>query len=178
MIKILLTAVVAFISITSQGQVKDERTNKGRIIDSVETARIVDSLVKLGITDKDLEEMYNIESKKKHPDQEKLYKLNSLKLSYLLTVGLAQIDRDNTDKTRIARTFHFDAEATNFERFRTSPCYDKLGFNPLGDLKELEREYVECEKQHYIDTSYTVLKYLGMTCLIVAIVYFGIRKSK
>ena len=96
----------------------------------------------------------------------------------LQSEGLDSIVNQNTDKTRIARTFNFDPEATNFERFRTSPCYDKLGFNPLGDLKELEREYVECEKQHYMDTSYTVLKYLGMTCLIGAIVYFGIRKSK
>ena len=48
--------------------------------------------------------------------------------------------RKYIDPNHAARVFSFDAVASNFERYKSSPCYNTLGFSPLGDLKELERE--------------------------------------
>ena len=46
--------------------------------------------------------------------------------------------------------YEFGSKATNFERFKNSPCYNKLGFNPIQaktDSIGLEMEYQACEKE-------------------------------
>ena len=48
------------------------------------------------------------------------------------------------------KSYEFDPNPINFERFKNSPCYNKLGFNPIQaktDSIGLEMEYQACEKE-------------------------------
>lgn len=72
----------------------------------------------------------------------------------------------------------FDVEATNFERFKNSPCFEELGFNPMGDLASLEQAYIECENVKNTNRNLSVLYILGFILLLSAIIFFSLPKEK
>ena len=72
----------------------------------------------------------------------------------------------------------FDAKATNYERFKNSPCFDELGFNPMGDLASLEQAYIECENVKNTNRNLSVLYILGFILLLSAIIFFSLPKEK
>ncbi len=82
------------------------------------------------------------------------------------------------DPNQAARTFSFDPKATNFDRYKSSPCYNTLGFSPLGDLKEQENRYLKCEEVYYKKRNKNIVLYLGLFLILAFIVYVGIRKTK
>ena len=72
----------------------------------------------------------------------------------------------------------FDTELTNFDRFENSPCYGEIGFSPTWDMDGLEQRYSECEKKHNINTTKKVLFGLAFILIIVAVIYFSLRKKR
>jgi hypothetical protein len=92
--------------------------------------------------------------------------------------GAMASTRKYIDPNQAARVISFDAKATNFDRYRSSPCYNTLGFSPLGDLKEQENRYLKCEEVYYKKRNKNIVLYLGMFLILASIVYIGIRKRK
>ena len=72
----------------------------------------------------------------------------------------------------------FDVEATNFERFKNSPCFDELGFNPMGDLASLEQAYQDCEKVKYTSRNLKALYILAFIAFLSVILFFSLPKNK
>jgi hypothetical protein len=62
---------------------------------------------------------------------------------------------------------YFSPEATNFERFRNSPCYPELGFDASRDLKLLEQQYDECESRKRRKATKSILKTSGFTVIVI-----------
>lgn len=86
--------------------------------------------------------------------------------------------RSNQDNNEYAKIQSFDAEATNFERFENSPCYDKIGFNPTWDTSELEQQYKECENEYYFKKTMNIV-YITLFIVIVGVViFFSLSKEK
>ena len=92
--------------------------------------------------------------------------------------GAMAATKKYVDPNQAARVITFDAEATNFDRYQNSPCYNTLGFSPLGDLKEQENRYLKCEEVYYRKRNKNIVLYVGMFLILASIVYFGIRKRK
>jgi hypothetical protein len=92
--------------------------------------------------------------------------------------GAMASTRKYIDPNQAARVISFDAKTTNFDRYRSSPCYNTLGFSPLGDLKEQENRYLKCEEVYYKKRNKNIVLYLGMFLILASIVYIGIRKRK
>lgn len=64
--------------------------------------------------------------------------------------------------------YEFGARETNVDRYKNSPCFNKLGFNPneaKTDSIRLEAEYKACEKEYRMNK----LKKLGYAfiCIII-----------
>ena len=75
--------------------------------------------------------------------------------------------------------YEFDPKATNFERFKNSPCYDKLGFDPIeamSDSISLEREYQTCEKEYKMQ-ELKKIGYFILTAIIMFLIVFLIYKK-
>lgn len=92
--------------------------------------------------------------------------------------GLMASTRKYVDPAQAARVISFDSKATNFDRYKSSPCYNTLGFSPLGDLKEQENRYLKCEEVYYKKRNKSIVLYVGMFLILASVVYVGIRKTK
>ena len=92
--------------------------------------------------------------------------------------GAMEAAKSYIDPNQAARVISFDSKATNFDRYKNSPCYNTLGFSPLGDLKEQENRYLKCEEVYYRKRNKNIVLYVGMFLILASIVYFGIRKRK
>lgn len=73
--------------------------------------------------------------------------------------------------------YEFDSKATNFERFKNSPCYSKLGFDPIKAMNDsvgLEKEYQVCEKEHRIkrNTKIFIYFFTAFVLFIITMVLF------
>lgn len=89
-----------------------------------------------------------------------------------------RIAAQNQDFNTYSKVQSFDAKATNYERFKNSPCFDELGFNPMGDLASLEQAYRECEKVKNTNRNLSVLYILAFIVLLSAIIFFSLPKNK
>lgn len=87
-------------------------------------------------------------------------------------------DSNAYDPNAYGKIQSFDANATNYERFKNSPCFDELGFNPMGDLASLEQAYIECENVKNTNRNLSVLYILGFIVLLSAIIFFSLPKEK
>jgi hypothetical protein len=79
----------------------------------------------------------------------------------------------------------FDAKATHFDRFRKSPCFDKIGFNPMQlqtpeAVQKLEEIYSDCEFQHSFSKFIKGTFFVIFILVLLSIVYLeiGIKKTK
>lgn len=81
-------------------------------------------------------------------------------------------------KDRYAQVYSFDTKSTNFERYKSSPCYDEIGFSPIWDMDVLEQRYCACEKELNLDILMKVLFCLAFVSIIVAVIYFSLRKKR
>ncbi len=163
-------------TISLWGQTPKANKQAGRKIDSVESRRLLDSLIREGITDKDLNEMYKKEQSKKNPNLNRLYKLHLLETIYFANIGIRQLIENSRNPFQAARVVEFDAKATNYERYRTSPCFNTLGFSPFMDSVKQASNYSECEKAYYAKYRNKILLY-GLIILAIAIIVFvGTRK--
>lgn len=89
-----------------------------------------------------------------------------------------RIAAQNQDFNTYSKVQSFDANETNYERFKNSPCFDELGFNPMGDLASLEQAYIECENVKNTNRNLSVLYILGFILLLSAIIFFSLPKEK
>jgi hypothetical protein len=95
--------------------------------------------------------------------------------SYADNIGKKFVDARNP--ALAYGNFEFDPLATNFERFKNSPCYSKLGFDPIQALKDsigLEKEYQACEKEYRIkkNTKMFIYFFTAFMLLIITMVLF------
>jgi hypothetical protein len=84
--------------------------------------------------------------------------------------------QSNQDESEYAKVYSYDAEATNFDRFQYSPCYDEIGFNPTWDLTSLEKRYSECENEKNFKTTMNVMYILAFAAVIIGVFYFSNKK--
>ena len=87
-------------------------------------------------------------------------------------------DSNAYDPNAYGKIQSWDPSATNFKRFKNSPCFDELGFNPMGDLASLEQAYRECEKVKNSNRNLSVLYILAFVVLLSAIIFFSLPKEK
>jgi len=80
------------------------------------------------------------------------------------------------DNSQYAQVYSYDAEATNFDRFHNSPCYDEIGFNPTSDLTSLEKSYCDCESKKNLKIAMNVL-FIFVFAVIIGIVFYLSRKK-
>lgn len=177
MYRILFIALILLEAIGLRGQTLEVNKQKGRKIDSLESKRLFDSLIREGINDVDLQEMYKKEQSKKQPNLNKLYKLQILKTIYFSNKGIIEILEKSRNSIQAARVVEFDAKATNYDRYRTSPCFNTLGFNPLMDSAQRASIYAECEKAYYAKFKNKILVYVLIFLVIAFIVFVGTAKK-
>ena len=84
--------------------------------------------------------------------------------------------KPKTTQANTAKVYSFDPEATNFDRFENSPCYDEIGFNPTWDLTSLEKRYCDCENEKNLKTAMNVLYILAFAAVIIGVFYFSRKK--
>lgn len=99
--------------------------------------------------------------------------------------GIESLERqmrlNNTNEQMTSYTFN--TEVTNYERFKNSPCFDKIGFNPLylktpEDVKALEEIYKNCEYQYTLSKIWKGSFFGVFVLVLVATIYFGIGPFK
>ena len=84
----------------------------------------------------------------------------------------------NVDNNEYSKIESFDAEGLNFDRFKNSSCYDKIGFNPSWDMDGLENEYQNCESEHSFQILKIVIYVIVFLAIIGVIIYFSVPKKK
>lgn len=94
-----------------------------------------------------------------------------------------QRSMEREDKNAQMTPYTFDTKATNYERFRNSPCFDKIGFNPLNlktpeDVKALEEIYNDCEYHYTLSKIWKGTFFGAFILVLLATIYFGIGKDK
>ena len=80
-------------------------------------------------------------------------------------------------------TYAFDSKSTNYERFKNSPCFDKIGFSPLSlktpeNVKALEEIYEACEHRNTVSKFWKGTFFGAFVLVLLATIYFGIGKDK
>jgi hypothetical protein len=85
---------------------------------------------------------------------------------------------NNVDNNEYSKIESFDAENLNFERFKNSSCYDKIGFNPSWDMDGLENEYQNCESEHSFQILKIVIYVIIFLAIIGVIIYFSVPKNQ
>jgi hypothetical protein len=109
-------------------------------------------------------------------DLQRDYEMDIQQTKQFATFGIPQMAEDSRNPFQAARVVEFDAKATNFERYRTSPCFNTLGFSPFMDSAKQASKYVECEKVYYAKFRNKILVYGLIILAITAIVFVGTRK--
>jgi hypothetical protein len=74
-------------------------------------------------------------------------------------------------------SYKFDTEKYNFKRFQESPCWKKLGFNPMEEIKYQEEMYKKCEQEHKKKRIFKYSAISGLSLLMIAFVIWGVNKS-
>jgi cell division protein FtsL len=94
--------------------------------------------------------------------------------------GLKWLEKDmqlNTKNDQV-KSYTYDAKATNFERFKNSPCYDKIGFDPTSDMTSLEQQYSECENKQITKIILKSIYILIFFILLGVVFFFSLSKEK
>jgi hypothetical protein len=91
---------------------------------------------------------------------------------------LDQYFQENQNKNTYAQFETFDPEALNYDRFKNSPCFDKIGFNPTWDMSSLENEYSDCEQEHYFNLIFKVIIGLIFLIVLIVVVFFSLPQEK
>ncbi len=102
-------------------------------------------------------------------------RLKARNKSYAANIGKKFVDARNPALAH--GNFEFDQYVTNVDRFKNSPCYDKLGFNPVKALKDsigLEQEYQACENEYRIkrNTKMFIYFFTAFMLFIITMVLF------
>lgn len=85
---------------------------------------------------------------------------------------------NNVDNNVYGKIQSFDAVETDFERFKNSPCYDIIGFNPTWEMDSLEKEYQDCERKHNFNILMIVVGVIVFLIIIGVIVKVSLPKKK
>lgn len=88
----------------------------------------------------------------------------------------SQVNQVSQDNNEYAKVSSFNVEATNFDRFENSPCFDEIGFNPTWDLISLDKRYCDCENEKNFKTAMNVLYILAFAAVIIGVFYFSRKK--
>lgn len=77
------------------------------------------------------------------------------------------------------KTYEFDQYKTNYDRFKNSPCFQKLGFDAIKAMNDsvgLEKEYQACEKEYRKVRNTKTSVYITTSLLLI--IAFGILIRK
>lgn len=72
----------------------------------------------------------------------------------------------------------YDAEASNYNRFKESPCFEKLGFSAFRRLDDQERMYQACESEYYKNLTIKIVSSLSVFGFIGYMIYVSLRRKK
>lgn len=70
----------------------------------------------------------------------------------------------------------YDSKKVNAERFYKSPCFALLGFNPLGDIEQQEKNYKICEDGKQDDQIRKVIIIVVISIMIIALFFFLVSR--
>lgn len=82
------------------------------------------------------------------------------------------------DDTPYGKTFSYDAKALNYDRFKNSPCFEKLGFSPFRTPEEQEQMYQTCESEHYKNLVIKIISSVLIFGFIAYMIYISFKKKK
>lgn len=85
---------------------------------------------------------------------------------------------NNVDNNEYNKIETFDSDGLNFERFKNSSCYDKIGFNPTWDMDSLEKEYQDCESEYNFKILMNIIYVTLFLIIISVIVIFSLPKKR
>lgn len=80
--------------------------------------------------------------------------------------------------TPYAKVYNYDAEALNYKRFESSPCFSKLGFSPFRSPDEQERMYQTCESEYYKNLTIKIASSLLIFGFIAYMIYTSLKRKK
>ena len=82
------------------------------------------------------------------------------------------------DETPYGKTFSYDAKALNYDRFKNSPCFEKLGFSPFRTPEEQERMYQTCESEYYKNLIIKIVSSVLIFGFIAYMIYISLKRKK
>jgi hypothetical protein len=94
------------------------------------------------------------------------------------TEKLDQYFQSNSNQNQHATIQTYDPVALNFDRYKNSPCFDKLGFNPTWSMSSLEQQYTECENEHQTKKILNGIYILVFLTIVGIVVFFSLSKEK
>lgn len=72
----------------------------------------------------------------------------------------------------------YDAKALNYDRFKNSPCFEKLGFSPFRTPEEQERMYQTCESEYYKNLMIKIVSSVLIFGFIAYMIYISLKRKK
>jgi hypothetical protein len=118
-----------------------------------------------------------LQSKPVNLNPDKLATKTKIEFDSLLTNSLEKKIDNNVDNNEYSKIEPFDAREVNFERFKNSPCYDKIGFNPTNDIDSMEKEYQDCESRQ-VNNWMNVIYIIVFLIVICGVVIFSFSKKE
>lgn len=82
------------------------------------------------------------------------------------------------DDTPYGKTFSYDAKALNYDRFKNSPCFEKLGFSPFRSPEEQEQMYQTCESEYYKNLMIKIVSSVLIFGFIAYMIYISLKRKK
>jgi hypothetical protein len=91
---------------------------------------------------------------------------------------ISDIVKSNETKDSYSKLSAYNTEELNYDRFKNSPCFEKIGFNPTWDMTTLENEYSDCEHEQQGKTVSNITFVIMFLILIAVVIFFSLSKEK
>jgi hypothetical protein len=89
-----------------------------------------------------------------------------------------EIVQGNQSQDSYSKLSSYNTEELNYDRFKNSPCFEKIGFNPSWDMTALENEYSDCEHEQQGKTVSNIIFVIMFLILIAVVIFFSLSKEK
>jgi hypothetical protein len=84
---------------------------------------------------------------------------------------------NETNSARLAQTTSFAVDE-DYKRFRNSPCYSELGYNPNESNSDREKRYSECEREHYLSLTWKISSAVIVIGGLTFVVFTGLKRQR
>lgn len=91
---------------------------------------------------------------------------------------ITNIVKSNETKDSYSKLSAYNTEELNYDRFKNSPCFEKIGFSPTWDMTSLENEYSDCEHEQQEKRVLNIIYVIMFLILITVVIFFSLSKEK